>query len=267
MFGADAVGMCTAHETTIAKHAEMKMFAMVIITNTVVMSGDSDRVSFPRALWPACLPMEKAPKSPSSAIPGWTHWLNSLLKIDQFSKSTVVGHARNLGLGKLGGKYYKLREGATNWSEIELTYETPAETRLLPLIVDETIEMISTLETITAQYAIMRLTRKNPDLQGLPLYSEVAIITGCVEVTHRSYQNSYAHRYQQIYRYQDQKCYRHIGGFISTLSDVGAVDAELKTDLYTQLREWCPVCTALDKWVRMYSHLITAPEFDNSAKK
>nr|CDS34496.2 purine nucleoside phosphorylase [Hymenolepis microstoma]CDS35244.2 purine nucleoside phosphorylase [Hymenolepis microstoma] len=42
MIGADAVGMSTAHETTIAKHAGMKVFAMSLITNMVVMSEDSD---------------------------------------------------------------------------------------------------------------------------------------------------------------------------------------------------------------------------------
>ncbi|VDO01637.1 unnamed protein product [Rodentolepis nana] len=42
MIGADAVGMSTAHETTIAKHAGMKVFAMSLITNNVVTSEDSD---------------------------------------------------------------------------------------------------------------------------------------------------------------------------------------------------------------------------------
>ncbi|KAM3171173.1 hypothetical protein ACTXT7_017155 [Hymenolepis weldensis] len=42
MIGADAVGMSTAHETTIAKHAGMKVFAMSLITNKVVLDEDSN---------------------------------------------------------------------------------------------------------------------------------------------------------------------------------------------------------------------------------
>lgn len=42
LIGADAVGMSTAHETTVAKHAGMKVFAMSLITNMVVQDEDSN---------------------------------------------------------------------------------------------------------------------------------------------------------------------------------------------------------------------------------
>lgn len=40
--GADVAGMSTAHEATIAKHANMKVFGLSLITNKVVMDEDSD---------------------------------------------------------------------------------------------------------------------------------------------------------------------------------------------------------------------------------
>ena len=42
MIGADAVGMSTVHETTVACHSGMKVFAMSLITNMIVTDEDSD---------------------------------------------------------------------------------------------------------------------------------------------------------------------------------------------------------------------------------
>ncbi|CUT99285.1 purine nucleoside phosphorylase [Echinococcus multilocularis] len=42
LMGADAAGMSTAHETIVAKHAGMKVFAMSLITNKIVIEEDSD---------------------------------------------------------------------------------------------------------------------------------------------------------------------------------------------------------------------------------
>lgn len=41
MIGADAAGMSTAHEVIVAKHAGLKVFAMSLITNEIVMDQDS----------------------------------------------------------------------------------------------------------------------------------------------------------------------------------------------------------------------------------
>lgn len=41
MIGADAVGMSTVHETTVACHASMKVFAMSLITNMIVLDENS----------------------------------------------------------------------------------------------------------------------------------------------------------------------------------------------------------------------------------
>lgn len=42
MIGADAAGMSTTHETIVAKHAGLKVFAMSLITNKIVIEEDSE---------------------------------------------------------------------------------------------------------------------------------------------------------------------------------------------------------------------------------
>ncbi|KAL5966090.1 Purine nucleoside phosphorylase [Taenia solium] len=44
MIGADAVGMSTIHEAVVAKHANMKIFGMSLITNKVALDEDSEIV-------------------------------------------------------------------------------------------------------------------------------------------------------------------------------------------------------------------------------
>nr|CUU97889.1 hypothetical transcript [Hymenolepis microstoma] len=44
LIGADAVGMSTVHETSVARHADMKVFAMSLITNMIVQDEDSDEL-------------------------------------------------------------------------------------------------------------------------------------------------------------------------------------------------------------------------------
>ncbi|VDO00395.1 unnamed protein product [Rodentolepis nana] len=45
LVGADAVGMSTVHETSVARHADMKVFAMSLITNMIVQDEDSDELA------------------------------------------------------------------------------------------------------------------------------------------------------------------------------------------------------------------------------
>lgn len=44
LIGADAVGMSTVHETSIARHAGMKVFAMSLITNMIVQDENSGQL-------------------------------------------------------------------------------------------------------------------------------------------------------------------------------------------------------------------------------